>query len=136
MQPGADEGDLLLGAVAEVAVENAHDLLAAYADGTVRYLNHAGSAVIIDGPDIERLSEPVREWLALAQKLAKVVGVWDEAQLPVLPASHTRIAMLTPGGIRFGQGPDDQLRADPSAAAFLGTATQVLLAVVKMASPN
>src|SRR5262249_9817605 len=38
----------VLGAVAEVAVERGHDVLAAYEDGSVRYLNASGAAVVVD----------------------------------------------------------------------------------------
>ena len=36
----------MLGAAAELPVNGAHDLLAAYRDGSARYLNYSGKAVV------------------------------------------------------------------------------------------
>lgn len=41
--PSPSEATDVLGAIAEVAVNGGHDVLAAYRDGSVRYLNHAGA---------------------------------------------------------------------------------------------
>ena len=58
-----------------------------------------------------------------AQTIADVIGPW-EGRLPPLPAEQTRLTMLTPLGPHFGQGPDDALRQDSTAAAFLDAATR------------
>lgn len=129
VQPVAEEATQLLGVMAEVAVGRGHDLLVAYADGTARYLNHAGGVAVIDDVMLEGLSESVQAWLGVGQRLAEIVGLWDESSLPPLPPGQTRILMLTPGGFRFGQGPDAALRSDPAGSEFLDAATRVLLVV-------
>lgn len=129
VQPLGEEAAQLLGVMAEVAVGRQHDLLVAYADGTVRYLNHAGGVAMVDDVTLEGLTEAVQTWLGVGQRLAEVVGLWDEATLPPLPPGQTRILMLTPGGFRFGQGPDAALRSDPAGSDFLQAATRVLLVV-------
>jgi hypothetical protein len=127
-QPSPQEATQILGVIAEVAVGNGHDLLAAYSDGTARYLNHAGGVPVVDDVTLENLAEAVQSWLGIGQRLAELVGVWVEEALPPLPSGDTRVLMLTPGGFRFGQGPDADLRKD-AAAAFLQAATRVLLVV-------
>ncbi len=116
---------------AEVAVAGRHDLLIAYRDHSVRYLNHSGGVAIVDPPNLPATAEVVDQWLAVGQQLANVIGVWDRSVLPHLPPGASRVLMLTPGGPRFGQGPDSQLRLDRGAAAFLDAATQLLLLVVE-----
>jgi hypothetical protein len=132
LTPPSDTATTVLGAVAEVAMRDGHDLLVAYRDGTVRYLNWSGKVAVVDGTDAQALDSIVTAWLDVAGSLATVVGVWDEAQLPTLPPGHSRIMMLTPAGPRFGQGPDDLLRQDAPAAAFLEAATRVLVAVTNL----
>jgi hypothetical protein len=113
-------------------VGDEHDLLVAYRDRTVRYLNYAGSAVIVEDAMTSALAESLSAWFAVADALAAHVGVWDRAELPPLPSGYTRALMLTPGGKRFGQGPDELIRNDPSAAAYLNAATSVLTEVTSL----
>jgi len=119
----------VLGVVVEVTVGDAHDVLAAYADGSVRYLNHAGGATILDAVPPEVAVEAAAV-LAAGQVLADQIGPWTEPQLPELPVGSMRLTMLTRGGPRFGQGPDDVLGNDPMAGPVLAAATQLLVAVV------
>jgi hypothetical protein len=130
VQPPSDVATHVLGVVAEVAVPDGHDLLAAYEDGSVRYVNYSGAATIIE-ERIPTVDAPARELLGIGQAIVDAIGPWD-GPLPPLPAGHSRITMLTPLGPHFGQGPDDVLRADTSAAAFFDAATRTLVAVVSL----
>lgn len=130
--PTPESASYVLAAVAEVSVKPGHDLLVAYRDGGVRYLNKSGKVAIVEPTADLACTEAARAWLAVADELASAVGVWDQPQLPPLPSGDSRIMMLTPEGPRFGQGPDSLLRADGAAAAFLSAATNVLLAVTRL----
>ena len=98
----------VLGAVAEVAVTEGHDLLAGYADGSARYLNHSGAAVVIDDR-IPAVENAIGKVFKVGEAIAKMIGPW-EGPLPLLPPGHTRLTMLTPSGPHFGQGPDEALQ--------------------------
>ena len=50
-QPDPKSGGEILGVVVEVPVQGAYDTLAAYQDGSARYLNFSGSAIFWDKPD-------------------------------------------------------------------------------------
>ena len=129
VSPRDDDAKTALGAVAEVAVAQGHDLLAAYEDGSVRYLNYGGAAVFIDTA-IAAVQAGARAMLEASQPIAEAVGPWEDA-LPALPTGHSRVMVLTPSGPHFGQGPDAALRAEPIAAAFLAAATRTLVAVLE-----
>jgi len=122
----------VLGVVAEVAVDGAHDVLAAYRDGSVRYLNHGGGATVADAGDLEPVEvvDAVAHLVAIGQTVAPTIGVWAEPARPALPVGHSRFTMLTPGGARFVQGPDDALRADATATGLFAAATELLQRVV------
>ena len=126
-----DEGvaATVLGAVAEVPMGSSHDVLVAYADGSVRYLNHSGKVALLEPPVPAPLSEAATVWLDFAQGLSQAIGPW-EGPLPTVPRGHARVLMLTPSGPRFGQGPFDDLQRDPAAGAFLAAAATVLQLVV------
>lgn len=131
VHPDAAIEGQVLGAVVEVPVDGGHDVLAAYADGSVRYLNHAGGATVLDTvpPEVAQKVPPV---LQAGQALANQIGPWDQPNLPELPPEHTRLLLLTRGGHRFGQGVDAQLMTHPGASDLFGAATELLVSVVSL----
>ncbi|WP_421119014.1 hypothetical protein ACE2AJ_16845 [Aquihabitans daechungensis] len=131
VQPDGSIAGIVLGVVVEVTVADGHDVLAAYADGSVRYLNHAGGSTVIDAAPAA-VAQAASAVLAAGQDLAGRIGPWTEPHLPDLPVGHTRLTMLTRGGPRFGQGPADVFGADPAAAPILEAATGLLVAVVDL----
>lgn len=133
IEPDDSIAGVVLGVVVEVTVDGSHDVLAAYADGSVRYLNHAGGSTIIDDAP-EEVAAAAAAVLAAGQALSTQIGPWTEPALPELPVGHNRLTMLTRGGPRFGQGPGDVLGADPLAGPLLGAATELLVAVVDLGS--
>jgi hypothetical protein len=130
MRPSADEATVVHGVVCEVAVGEGHDVLAVYADGSARYLNHSGKVVVADveGGPVAAAAEAV---LSAAQPLGTVVGLWDQPELPAVPSGHARLLLLTPGGFRFGQGPQAALWQEPMAGAVLDAATHLMLVLTR-----
>lgn len=127
--PAEELAGRVLGVVCEVAVGDQHDVLAGYADGSARYLNHAGGASVFDGGPPEVVAR-VADLLVAGQAVADAIGPWNEPGLPELPAGQTRFCMLTPGGFRFGQGPDDVLRDEVMAEPLYAAATALLVAAI------
>ena len=131
VQPDASIAGEVLGVVAEVSLDGGHDVLAAYADGSIRYLHHLGGATIVEpGAATPEMAAAAVAWLAVGQRAHDAIGPWDGPHLPPLPAGDSRVTMLARGGPRFGQGPDAAFRADPLAGALFAAATALLQAVV------
>jgi hypothetical protein len=122
-----------LGVVAEVPVSGAHDLLAAYQDGSARYLNHAGGATIVEDGSLPGSEEAIEAWLAVGQALANAIGPWDKPNFPPLPPGQLRVMVLTPSGPHFGQGPYEALAADERVQAFMNAASALLQVIVEAA---
>jgi hypothetical protein len=134
VQPGPEQARAVLGVVACVPVQTGHDVLAAYRDGSVRYINFSGAAVIIDdAPAPVRLA--AQQLLNRSSEIVGGIGPWTEPQLPPLPGGAARLMMLTPSGPHFGQGPYDALSADPIARQFLNTAFTLMKAVIGISQP-
>jgi hypothetical protein len=127
--PADDVAHLVLGVILEVPVHRGVDVLAAYRDGSARYLNYSGKIAIIDTPTDE-IASATRALLTTAQALADRIGPWDRPQLPSLARGDARLLMLTPGGFRFGQGSDAQLRRDPMAAPVFDAGARLLALIV------
>ena len=132
--PPADEAKVVLGVIAEMPVESGHDVLAAYRDGSVRYLNFAGKAVVIEPPSTNDVGDAVSAWLSVGEGIVGGIGPWEEPALPALPSGNLRVMMLTPSGPHFGQGPADALGADPTVGRFVNAAVTLLQAVMQLAS--
>lgn len=129
-KPPAELASTVLATAAEVPMHGSHDLLVAYQDGTASYVNYSGRAMAWDDDSAEHVRAAISRWLAVAQRIANVIGDWDEPSLPLLPAGHARVLALTTSGPRFGQGPEEALSADPMASAFLGAANGVLQLII------
>jgi hypothetical protein len=129
IEPDDEVARSVLGVVAEVAVDDGHDALAAYADGSIRYLHHGGAVFSVDSTRYD-LVMGAAALLAVGQEVADRLGAWPGPDLPTLEPGETRFTMLTPGGPVIGQGPDDALRIDPLAGPLYEASTALLAAVV------
>lgn len=129
VQPPADIAKKVHGVVLEVWMKEGLDLLAAYADGSARYINYTGNAIIWDAPGSDSAIEAsLRALLAAGQAVADRIGPWEGGcnRPPAPPFGLVRLNMLTPSGIHFGQGQYGQLNADPMGAALLGSGVQLM----------
>jgi hypothetical protein len=131
-QPSAGEAKRVLGVVAEMPVYESHDVLAAYEDGSCRYINHSGAAAVIEDRTIEEVQLAVERWLDVGRSLVQAIGPSDQPGLPSVPIGHARVMMLSPSGPHIGQGPQRQMMANPIASSFIGAATALLNVVVKL----
>jgi hypothetical protein len=123
---------VVLGVVVEVPLDDGLDVLAAYSDGTARYINQSGKlAVFESGPDTVRAL--ARELVEVAQPLVNRIGPWHAPRLSP-PPSGVRLSFIASDGLYFGEGSFDALSADPLGGAVLGTAGNLLQAATAAAS--
>jgi hypothetical protein len=116
--PEALEGEKsLLGAMIEASsegMEQGHDILAVYADGTALYLDHSGavtSSVQADGT----VDEEIAAVLDAAAAILPQIGPWQGRRLPAPNKGNVRLDFLTPIGLCFGEGPFAAIARDPVA---------------------
>jgi hypothetical protein len=98
--PSPDLSRQVLGVIIEVPFEEREDVLAAYADGTARYINHQGGMIVWD-----RMDETITPIVLNVIRETQVTGAPQEDRLedPV-PPEEVRLSVLTPGGIYVWQG--------------------------------
>ena len=130
--PHAEHAKDVLGVVVSVPVQHGHDVLAAYLDGSVRYINFSGAVVVVDEAS-QAIGEAGRELLDQGRILVRRIGPWSEPHLPPLGQGDARLMVLTPGGPHFGQGPFSALDSDPMARPVLDAAIRLLNAVLSVA---
>jgi hypothetical protein len=123
--PWPDVAKQVLGVVVEVGVRKGVDLLAVYADRSVRYYNHGGGGVVLDRAT-RSLAEAVDSLLAAAAKVVTQIGPW-EGPLPEPPRrGHARLSFLTPSGLHFGEAATVVLEKDALAGPVFQAATAVM----------
>ena len=115
----------ILGVVVEVGLEAGNDTLAAYADGSVRYINHSGKLAVFDGGPPE-VSELAQKLLQVSRATVDQIGPWDQPRRSPPGRGLIRLSFLVADGLYFGEGPYGLLRDEPLAAQVIRTAEQLL----------
>lgn len=109
VHPKPNEADQIKGAVIQVPMAKGADVLAAYADGTARYVNHSGKIIVWDLPDAH-IGNIVRTVLECSKDL--------DVGAPTAVAARAgddvvRVTVLTLNGNRFAEAPMRSLRVSP-----------------------
>jgi hypothetical protein len=105
----------ILGVVVEAHAghgEDGHDILAAYADGSALYLDHAGAVTTWPAED-PKLADEIDAELEAAAAILPKIGPWNEKRLPPPEQGNVRLNLLTPIGLCFGEGPFAAIARDP-----------------------
>ena len=127
--PPAGDAKHVYGVVVDVPVESGLDTLAAYEDGTARYINFSGAVIIWGVPDAAMKSR-IDKLLAAGNTLASLIGPWEGIR-PALPPGQARISLLTPTGLHFGQAPIETLTYDAMAMPVIAAATELMQALIQ-----
>ena len=120
-----EDGACVWGVVVEVGMSGGLDLLAAYANGTARYYNYSGRAVVWEDVD-PAIDALVADVLQAAVKILPYIGLSSEPLRSPPGTSSARLSILTPDGFAFGEGPLEVLGRDQMASSLLGPATALI----------
>jgi hypothetical protein len=128
--PPAGVGRSVLGVVVEVPIAEGLDIVAAYADHSARYYNHANAAAVWERPD-DTLDDRIRDLLAAGQQVADRIGPWEGARPPAPVGGRVRINMVAPAGLFFGEGPFDAFSRDALAGPVIRAATTLMTELIR-----
>jgi hypothetical protein len=133
VQPGPAEGKRVRGVILEVSLEGGLDTLAAYDDGNARYINHGGNLIVWETAADPEIGGLIRALIAEGQRVAELIGPWEEARRPAPPTHHIRLNMLTASGLHFGEGPMAGLSTDPKGGPLIHAGTRLMQALIARA---
>ena len=119
----------LFGVVVEVPLSHSLDVLAAYADGSVRYINQSGKLSIFDGGPL-RVVALGKNLVAAARPLAQCTGQAD-ARMPPPRDDKMRLSMIASDGCCVAEGRFGALQKDALSGAIVGAALALLQTVVE-----
>ena len=117
---------VLLGVIVEVGLEGGLDTLAAYKDGTARYINHAENLIIWESPTAESNSI-IENLFTVGQHVVNQIGPWDGERRAAPETGMCRLTFLVSGGLYFGEGPFDVFQTDPMAGPVISAATEMFV---------
>lgn len=123
----------LLGVVVEVGMEDGLDTLAAYQDGTARYLNHSGRTIFWNTATAQS-QNLIDELFAQSNEVVKQIGPWDQQRLPPPSSGNIRLSFLVSDGLYFGQGHFETLYAEGLARPVIDAATQLMIFLTQQSS--
>lgn len=127
-KPNSDEADQPQGVVVEVPIEDGIDTIAAFADGSARYVNYAGKAIIWDLHD-KQIDELVKSLVESAEPLV-ASSKFSTAQKP-LSGGKERITILTYAGNRT-----IETKAGRMDSRVRGAALPLVLALIQKATES
>jgi hypothetical protein len=131
VNPPPEKAKDVIGFVMELPFNNGVDLLAAYTDHIARYYNHGGAKVIWERPT-DRLDKLIDNLFAASRNVVQQIGPWTEPRRLDPPEGYVRINFLTPGGLHFGEGPQNLLTKDPLAGPVLAAAFPLMKAMMDL----
>jgi len=121
----------LLGVVIEVALEEGLDVLAAYQDGTARYINYSEKVILLEDAQ-EQSNQLIQILFDKSNQVINQIGPWNQDRLPYPDTGQVRLSFLVSDGLYFGQGPINQLFQDPMGGPVLESASQLMSYLIEL----
>lgn len=126
VHPKSYEADDVKGVVIQVPMEGGVDVLAAYADGTARYVNQSGKAIVWEVTDAT-ITRIIRKLLGSCKRLRSVVGPVSGNRFV---KDMVRVTLLTLNGNRFVEAPMQSLASSPI-NQVLGVGTELMANLIR-----
>ena len=119
----------LLGVIIETPQPGGLDVLAAFPDGCLRYINFSEKFALLNSPT-PSLAEKSAELIRVSQFIVNSIGPWNKVRRPPPQGDLIRMSFLVSDGLYFGEGPYLDLARDRLAAPVLKASHVLLEALV------
>jgi len=123
----------IFGVIVEVGMDEGLDVLAAYEDGTARYLNYSEKLIIWETKS-PRSDELISELFRSAETLVEQIGPWEGDRHPPPTAGNARLSFLVSDGLYFGEGPFNALHNDPLGGRVIDGAVKLMTFLIENAT--
>lgn len=121
---------VVLGVVFEIGSQDGPAVVAAYADGNVRYISDTEELASF-GPGTPSVSPKAQDLLAHARAMIAKMDAWKEPRVVAPPYGVMRITFLASGGLYFGDGELRRMMKDKFGGATVHSAVDLMKAVSK-----
>ena len=124
-----------LATIVEVGLDQGLDVLAAFGDYGVRYINHTGRMSVVEGKTA-LFEEETAAVLAASKPIVDAIGPWDQERRPPPKPGMVRLNFLVSDGLYFGEGPMDTFSRDGMAGPLIHAASLLLQKLVEQVSKS
>jgi hypothetical protein len=100
--------------------------MAAYADGSVRYINQTGKMAIVEPGGSADASAQAKRLVELARPVVARIGPWNKARLSPPRRPNVRLTFVVSDGLYFGEGPFNVMQQDGLAGPLLQQGAHLL----------
>jgi hypothetical protein len=121
----------LVGVITEIPLPAGLDVLAAYSEGGVRYINATGKMAFFEG--VTSFRPHVEALFAAAEAVIARIAPWHQPRRPPPKAGNVRLTFLVSDGLYFGEGPMAAMQREAMAGPVIQRATELLQATVARA---
>jgi len=125
----------ILGIIVEVGLDEGLDVVAAYKDGTARYINHAEKIIVWQAANDES-DALVKNLFETGLQVVKNIGPWHKERLANPGNGDVRISFLVADGLYFGQGPFEVLEKDKMGGPVINAATRLMVFLINQRQPE
>jgi hypothetical protein len=132
LHKATDEKELL-GVIIEVGLQEGLDVLAAFKDGTARYINHSEKMLIWE-TRTDQSDQLISKLFADSRNVVNRIGPWDKERKPFPANGMIRLTFLVSDGLYFGEGPFEVLEKDAMGGPVINSATQLMIYLTKHAT--
>lgn len=115
----------LLGVIVEVALPEGLDVIAAFRDGTARYINYTGRMIVWE-TETEESIDLVSKLFSASRTVVDRIGPWDKTRLPFPQGDKVRLSFLVSDGLYFGEGPFEVLQKDQMGGPVINSAAALM----------
>ena len=122
----------LLGVIVEVPLAGGLDVLAAFSEGGVRYVNQSGKLAVFEG--VAAIQPFVQRLFAASEPVVARIGPWEQPRRAPPKQGAVRLTFLVSDGLYFGEGPMVEMQREAMAGPVIQRATDLLQTVVPMAT--
>lgn len=122
----------VLGVIVEVPLKDGLDVLAAYADGSVSYINQSSKMSLVEpgaAPDVSRAAQRLVE---LATPVVAKISPMENGRQPPPKAPSVRITFVVSDGLYFAEGPFEAIQRHPATGPLMGQASNILSKLADM----
>lgn len=130
-EPPAETTREVKGMVIDVGLEMGLDTLAAYSDGSARYINQSGKVIIWDSSDPE-IGRRIEELLEVAAEIVKHTGPHTGERYAPPSEGGVLLSILTFGGVHVGGGDLVPMSADALGGPALQRGAMLMAALIDM----
>ena len=123
----------LFGVVVEVAMDEGLDVIAAYEDGSARYINYSGRLIVWDAATAES-KHLIDQLLRASQVVVDQIGPWGRGRLNPPKAGNVRMSFLVSDGLYFGEGPFNDIAGDPMGGPVINSAAGLMNFLIEHAT--